>query len=111
MTEFISAGSLEVSGTLTFPIDDPDAFAGLLGFTSPPRHEMRFDYPEGADRHCPVCQEPAEAVVIEDALLVPATGVSDGETVAFSVVGVNPSAYRAEPCGHRFGRDGKEITN
>jgi len=26
-------------------------------------------------------------------------------------MGLDPDAYRCEPCGHRFGRDGKEIAD
>jgi hypothetical protein len=27
----------------------------------------------------------------------------------FQLAGFDPAAYRCEPCGHRVGRDGKEI--
>lgn len=106
---FFGAGSLEVSGTFDFTLDDPEAFAGLMGLAEPPRHDMRVDFAEDAGRTCPACLEPATAVVVEGATLVPFKGIGDGDTVTFQVVGVGPAAYRCEPCGHRFGRNGKEI--
>lgn len=111
MTDFIGAGSLDVSGTFEFSLDDPDAFAGLMGIAGPPRHDVRVGYPDGADRTCPACHELATAVVVEAVSLMFAPGrriAGSGERT-FSFTGMNPAAYRAEPCGHRFGRDGREI--
>lgn len=117
MTDFITAGSLEVSGTLTgtFSADGLDHLSRLLGLTDPPRHDISVECPTDADRRCPVCREPATALILEDVAVVGGGNATvmdakrgDGR-VSYWVVGLDPAAYRAEPCGHRFGRDGKEI--
>jgi hypothetical protein len=103
--------SLDVYGTwdATFPIDDTDEYAWLLDSVTPPRRDVRFAYREGGERACPACREPVKAVVLESVVLVPSDGVRDGEGVRFTLSGVDPTAVRCEPCGHRFDRDGEEI--
>lgn len=111
MTDFITAGSLDVSGTFEFSLDDPDALAGLMNLAEPPRHDVRVGYPDGADRTCPACHEPATAVVVEAVSLMftPGRRIAGSSERPFQLSDFDPAAYRAEPCGHRFGRDGKEI--
>jgi hypothetical protein len=105
------AGSLEAHGTLEMTLDeDGMGFAAvLLAGTGLPRHDLRYEYPDGADKYCPVCHEPATALNVEGVAFFPSGGVRDGDSVSFRLVGVDPAAYRCEPCGHQFDRDGKEI--
>lgn len=111
-TPLIVAGSLEVSGTFTgtFSGHGADTLTRLLGLTEPPRHHIRVHCPPDADRHCPVCLEPAEAVVLEDVTVIsggPAPRMGGGSS--YWLAGLDPAAYACEPCGHRFDRDGTEI--
>lgn len=62
---------------------------------APPCLEVWFAYPADGGQRCPACGKPAPTVVIEDGTQ--------------QVNGLEPTVYRCEPCGHRFGRDGKEI--
>jgi hypothetical protein len=106
---FIGAGSLEVSGTFEATFTGDPGLAALFP-PGAPRFDVRFEYPEGTDRHCPVCQEPAAAVVMENMTMLPWPTTDDGwDRITRQVTGVNPAGYRCEPCGHRFGPDGKEI--
>lgn len=108
---FIGAGSLHVSGSFeaTVPVEDMDEFARMVSASAWLRRDVRIDYPSSADRYCPLCSEPAQAAVLENAMVFPDGGSRDGAYVTFQLLGADPAAYRAEPCGHRFGRDGKEI--
>lgn len=104
-----TAGSFEAHGTITGTFDS-DVLAGLLGFSSAPRYGMTCVFPEDADKRCPVCQGPARSLVVEDVVII-----GDGPTwnpdgsVDYRLAGFDPGAYRCEPCGHRFDKDGKEI--
>lgn len=103
------AGSLEAHGTITGTFDS-DVLAGLLGFSVSPRYGMTCVFPEDADKRCPVCQKPAWAVAVEG-VRIASSGPAwnpDG-SVSYALVGFDESGYRCEPCGHRFGRDGKEL--
>lgn len=113
MTESISAGGLEVSGTLTGVFDGEGAnlLAELLGFSYSPRHDMRVAFPDGADRRCPACQEPATAVTVEGISFLPTQPVVRADGVSWRMAGFDETGYRCEPCGHRFGRGGKEIAD
>lgn len=103
------AGSLEAHSTITGTFDS-DVFAGLLGFSVAPRYGMTCVFPEDADKRCPVCGAPARSLVVEDVAII-----GDGPTwnpdgsVDYKLAGFDPGAYRCEPCGHRFDKDGKEI--
>lgn len=108
---FIGAGSLEVSGSFEASFTgDTQQLAGLFP-PGPPKHDVRLDYADGAGRSCPVCEEPAAALVIEAMSLMFAPGgrIAGGSERQFQLVGLNPAGYRCEPCGHRVGRDGKAI--
>lgn len=108
---FIGPGSIEVSGTFeaTFA-GDAQQLAGLFP-PGPPKHDVRLDYADGAGRRCPVCEEPAVALVIEAVSLMftPGARIAGSGERRFQLAGSNPAAYRCEPCGHRFDRDGQEI--
>lgn len=108
----IGAGSLNVSGTFTgtLGIEGFDILADLLGLSGPSRHHVRVGCPPNADKRCPVCREPAEAVVLEDvALFNGGQAKKIGDGTGYWLMGLDPAAYGCEPCGHRFDRDGQEI--
>ena len=108
---FIGAGSLEVSGTIEARFTgDAQQLADLFP-PGPPKHDVRLDYADGAGRWCPVCEEPAAALVIEamSLMFTPGGRIGGSTERQLQLAGFNPAAYRCEPCGHRFGRDGKEI--
>jgi hypothetical protein len=105
------AGSLEVRGTITgeFTGDGANVLKELLGLDDP-KHDMRVECPVGADRRCPVCKEPASALVLEDVTVFSGSRAPNvGDGTGHWLMGLDPDAYCCEPCGHRFGRDGKEI--
>lgn len=114
MTDLIGPGRLEVSGTFDMTLSDEGAnlLADVLGFSVSPRYGITCVFPEGADKRCPVCHEPASALVVEDVRIASGgpTWNSDG-SVSYGLVGFDETGYRCEPCGHRFGRDGKEIAD
>ena len=108
----ITAGRINVTGTLacTFAEGAMDTLTRMLGLTEPPRYHVKVACPPDADRRCPACGEPADAIVIEDVALFDggqAKKVGDG--TGYWLVGLDPAAYGCEPCGHRFDRDGVEI--
>ena len=108
----ITTGRINVTGTLTgtFTEGAMDTLTRMLGLTEPPRYHVKVACPPDADRRCPACGEPADAIVLEDAAVIyggRAKYVGDGN--GQWVVGLDPAAYGCEPCGHRFGRDGKQL--
>jgi hypothetical protein len=108
------AGSLEAYGTITATLSGEAAAAldALLRPSWPPRYDCRYAYPEGDEQPCPVCHEPATGFVVEGVAII-----GDGRTenpdgsIGYRLAGVDPEAYRCEPCGHRFDKDGKEIVD
>ncbi len=110
-SNIIGPGSLKVSGSFeaTFT-GDAQQLADLFP-PGPPKHDVRLDYADGAGRWCPVCEEPAAALVIEamSLMFTPGGRIGGSTERQLQLAGFNPAAYRCEPCGHRFGRDGKEI--
>lgn len=78
-----------------------------------PRYDCTYAYPDGETRPCPVCREPAAAVVQEGVQILGGStpeSRADG-SVVYSLAMLDPVACRCEPCGHRFDRDGKEIAS